>query len=71
MILEAIMPELLKPILLDDDDAADSLHISPTELDWLAATRQLLPVMICGKRRFLYEDLRNLARVYQSTQMKA
>ena len=57
-----------EPVLLDDTEAAAALTISPEDLDWLAATRQLLPITICGKRRFLHDDLRNLARVYQSIQ---
>jgi hypothetical protein len=69
--LEAQMPETFDPILLDDTQAASSLNISIQDLDWLAATRQLLPVTICGKRRFLYDNLRDLARVYQSVQKRA
>jgi len=64
------MPAPTEPILLDDTGALEHLKISIDDLEWLTATGQLLPVMICGKRRFLYENLRDLARVYQSTQAR-
>ena len=67
MVLEEQMPE---PILLDDAGAANHLSISIDDIEWLAATRQLQPITICGKRRFLYQNLCDLAKVYKSTQQR-
>lgn len=65
------MPDSFAPILLSDSSAAKTLGITLEELDWLVASRQLSPITICGNRRFLYENLRTLARVYQTTQERA
>jgi hypothetical protein len=65
------MSNPIEPILLDDAGALNALELTLQELEWLVATRQLLPVTICGKRRFLYDNLRDLARAYQNIQQRA
>lgn len=66
--LEAIMSIPHEPILLDHAEAAAALKVTPEDLTWLVQTHQLLPVTICGQRRFLQQDLSNLAKVYQLVQ---
>ena len=57
-------------ILLDDAETVRALSLSLDDIDWLIRTRQLQPIMIRGKRRFLRRDLEVLVNLYQSTQTR-
>jgi hypothetical protein len=55
-------------ILLDDAETVRALNLSIQDIEWLVSTRQLQPITILGKRRFLRRDLEVLVNLYQSTQ---
>lgn len=44
------------------------MNLSLDDLEWLASTRQLNPIVIRGKRRFLFAEIESLVKVYQSTE---
>ena len=57
-------------ILLDPVQAAATLCIDDADLSWLVSTRQLSPVTIRGKLRFLRSDLEAFAQLYRDIQSR-
>ena len=55
-------------LLLDEPETMRALSLGPEDLSWLVATRQLTPISINGKRRFLLREIDALVRVYQANQ---
>jgi hypothetical protein len=62
------MPTHPSVLLFTDNDVLSALQLDPADLDALCAQRQLLPIIIRGKRRFLREEIERLVKVYQSVQ---
>jgi hypothetical protein len=61
----ATVPRVL---LLEDLDVLAALKIDMSDLDWLVSTRQLLPISIRGKRRFLLREIEKLVQLYHKVQ---
>jgi hypothetical protein len=61
----SISPSVL---LLTDDDVLGALQLDQPDLEAMCAQRQLLPIVIRGKRRFLREEVERLIKIYQAVQ---
>ncbi len=61
----AAVPRIL---LLEDSDVLTALKIDISDLDWLVSTKQLLPISIRGKRRFLLREIEKLIQLYHKVQ---
>jgi len=57
-------------LMVDDAEAAALLSISPDDLEWLAVTGQLDPILIRGRRLFDTAQLQQLIVTYRTVQSR-